>query len=169
RRGQAPRSPGQRALEEVEPVLAPERLVAIDEEGRAEDLPLDRLRGQRVVALARGLALGDGAQASAVVARARCHLLEALRIGDVALLGPATAQESEGDRTLALGAPLGRDDEARREVRRRREVLGLERERDAQVLAPALELEHAIGLALRRALSERQAAGDREDAAEIDR
>ena len=50
-----------------------------------------------------------------------------------------------------------------------REELGLERQLDAEMIAPALQLHHAIGLALRRALGQRQAARDGEHRAEIDR
>ena len=42
----------QRPVQKVEPILTPERLVAIDVRRRAEDLAVDRLLRQRVVARA---------------------------------------------------------------------------------------------------------------------
>ena len=41
--------------------------------------------------------------------------------------------------------------------------------RTTEVLSEALEIEEPVGLALRREISQRQAARDREDAAEVDR
>src|SRR3546814_1528832 len=54
-------------------------------------------------------------------------------------------------------------------TRRSSDLLRLQVQRHAEKFAPALQFHHAIGLALRRPLGQRQAAGDREDPAEVDR
>src|SRR3546814_6870304 len=54
-------------------------------------------------------------------------------------------------------------------TRRSSDLLRLQVQRHAEKFAPALQFHHAIGLALRCPLGHRQAAGDREDPAEIDR
>jgi hypothetical protein len=64
---------------------------------------------------------------------------------------------------------IDRDDQPRRIVAGDREKLRLQVQRHAEVGAEALQFDESVGLPLRRALRERQAARHREDAAEIDR
>ena len=67
-------------------------------------------------------------------------------------------------------APASRgDDHARRETFGRREEHRLDVERHGEVVAPAFEFGEAVGLALWRALGERQAARDGKHLAQIDR
>src|SRR5260221_38128 len=157
----------QGALEEVEPVLPPIRPVLVDIGRRAEDLALDRLRR---------IGLDLGTRCGAVRRRDQCLAVEAAfpanrcprrRVGVVALPGPDAAQQREGELAGVAAALLGRHDSAGGEIARHRKMLGVDVELDAEEIAPALELDEVIGLALLRPLADRQAARDREDLAVV--
>jgi hypothetical protein len=157
-------------LDEVEAVLAPEDL-AVDHIARgAEHLGLDGLTGVVVVALLHGLALRL-LGAPPVQAAFGGDGFEHPGIGDVALLDPHGGEDRAAERHRGLGAVVnvGGDDELGRVVAGDREELRLGVERQAQVPREARHLDQPVGLALGRALAQRQAAGDREHGTEIDR
>src|SRR5260221_851014 len=153
----------QGALEEVEPVLPPIRLVLVDIGWRAEDLTLDSLRRIGLELGPRRGAVRRRDQRLTVEAAFRANRRHGRRVGDVALLGPDAAQQREGELAGVAAALLGRHDGAGGEIARHRKILGMDVELDAEEIAPALELDEAIGLALLRPLADRQTARDRKD------
>ena len=115
-------------------------------------------------------AAGPLGQRRSVEAGVAGKLRERRRVGDVALAGPAAAQRRTREVQCRLRAVLGgRHDPPVGEVGPRRRESGLEVERQAEEIAPAGQFDQAVGLSLRRALGQRQAAADREHLAEVDR
>src|SRR5216683_3402818 len=157
------------ALEKIEPVLAPIEFVPVDVSRRAEDLALDRFRRVGIELVARRGTVGGGDQRRAVEAVFRADRRHRRTVGDVALLRPYRAQQRIGENAGVGAALLRRDDGAGGVIARHRKMLGLEIEPDAEKVAPALELDEAIGLALLRPLAKRQPAGGREDLAVVAR
>src|SRR4029077_5695720 len=84
-------------------------------------------------------------------------------------LGPARPHEREAQRPRLRARALRRDDQLCREIGGNRVIFGLKGERYAQKIAPALKLGEPVGLALRRALAERQSARKGEDLSVVDR
>ena len=84
---------------------------------------------------------------------------------------PDAAQHGAGQRHRRIRSVelVDGEDQARRRVAGHREVGRMQVERQLQVVREAAQLDQPIGLALRRALGQRQSAGDRKDLAEVDR
>src|SRR5574337_1350845 len=110
-------SGAQPALDEIEPVLAPEHLAVDDVAGRAEHAGLERLACVRVELLVRGLA-GRLLQPIRCQALLGKQLEQRLLVRDVALLGPDRGQRGAGDAQRRVGAVMlvDRDDQPRRIV-----------------------------------------------------
>src|SRR6202030_3972576 len=94
-------------VQKVEPILSPERLIAINVGRRAEDLAVDRLLRQRVVAR-RGV---RGGRSRGKLRRIESHSAgngsQRRLVGYIALLGPDGAQQGPGQ-TQSAGLALQR-------------------------------------------------------------
>src|SRR6266700_2383877 len=156
-------------VQKVEPILSPEELVPVDVRRRAEYLALDRLLGERLVARENLGRRGSTRQRGGVETKLLCDSDERRFGRDVALLRPDRTTDGSGQRHGRAGALLLRgENPRRREVAVHGKESWLAIERDVEVARPALELDQPVGLALGRALGQRQSAGHREHLAEID-
>src|ERR1700687_4006816 len=89
-------------VQKVEPILSPERLVTINVGRRTEDLAVDRLLRQRVVAGCRVRRSRTGRQLRRIESLSFGDGGERRLVGYVALLGPDGAQQGFGQ-TQRLG------------------------------------------------------------------
>src|SRR6266567_1221023 len=79
------------------------------------------------------------------------------------------AARSSAQKTIGIMLTGGGDHEAIRKIPIERPELGMKMQGKAALLAPALQLEHAVSLPRRVTLGERQPAGVRKDQGERDR
>src|SRR5689334_3151699 len=152
----------QRPVQKVEPILSPEQLVAVNVRGRAEHLARDRFAGERLVPPGNRLAGRAFRQRSGI---------ESQRLGDVdegglrryvALIVPEGAPDRARQGERLPGIPLFRgENPVRRPISVGGKIAWLAIQRDAEMLRPALELDQAVRLALRRALRQRQSSRHR--------
>ena len=162
--GSERRSPRfQRVGKVIEPILTPERLVAVEIERRPEHLPSDRLAGQSRLGLAERRLVGSGEQAFPVEPGRIGEPDDRAGIGDVAFVRPDGAEagmDEVGDRAALVEGgqqdPVGEGRVGRVEFR-------VQHQRDAADAAPALHLDEAVGLPLQGPLLDGLAATGGED------
>lgn len=155
-------------LKEIEPVLTPENFTRKHVAGRTKDRGLNRLLG---IGFITGLYGGRPGlrKPRGIQAAFGQQLRQHLAVGDVTLAQPHGGQNSAAyfHGCRAAVPQFNRNDQPRSIITGHRKIGGLEMEGHLQMLRKTLQLHQPVGLALRRALTQRQAAGDRENLAQI--
>src|SRR5947209_15081561 len=124
----------QRPVQEVEPVLAPEKLVAIDVGGCTEHLALDRLVGERLVAHRDVVARRALVKFRSVEAKRSRDFGKRGFVRDVALLRPdRTSDRASQGQSLRSVVFFGRENPVRRTIAVDREEARLAVHRDPEI------------------------------------